>query len=147
MVKGGPRLFQKRSLKFNHSAVVHFFRVPFGHILKVFLRKKLHFQEFAGTDEQRLPCKRREALVRRVAEAGRTKRQDLPQMLSGLLQKINEIVSALPHISDPVRGRKGSGVDKNPGNSGTFFYDDRFRLCGGYLASCVSPLVTFFNNI
>ena len=65
------------------------------------------------TDNQWLSGKGGKALVRGVSETGGPQREHLPQMLAGGFQKINEIIGALPHIADPVRGRERSRMCKD----------------------------------
>ncbi len=66
-----------------------------------------------GADQKRLPCKSRKALVRRIPKTGVGQRKDLPQMLPGLLKKINEAVSFLAKVSNAVRGWQRGRMKKN----------------------------------
>ena len=66
-----------------------------------------------GAYEQRVPRKRREALIRRIAVARGTERQDLPQALPALNQKIDERVCLVAEIADSEPSRQRSWMQKN----------------------------------
>ena len=65
--------------------------VPERHALHLFPGEKPVGDQLFQINEIRVPSKRRVGLVRRVAVAGRTERQDLPVFLSRLLKKIGKL--------------------------------------------------------
>src|SRR5947207_1810085 len=65
-------------------------------------------------DEQRVAGKGRRAGVRRVAEAGRAQRQNLPQRLFGGGQIVEEVERRLAEVANAVRARQRSRVEQHP---------------------------------
>ena len=64
--------------------------------------------EQVHVDEIRVACRRREALVRRVAEAGMTERQHLPVGLVRVREEVDEVTGGFAHRADTVRrGQRG----------------------------------------
>ena len=99
----GIGLLQKTNLECNHLSVIDLSRVPGGLPLEVLICEKSFPFQILRTDNIGLACKRRQTLIGRIPEAGRPKREHLPQMLPRILQKINKIPGTLPQITDSVR--------------------------------------------
>jgi hypothetical protein len=79
------------------------------------------FHQTFQTDEQRITGECREALIRRVAVTCGAERQNLPQSLSGVLQKIDEAAGFEAEIPDPETTGQRGRVQQNaagPGESG-----------------------------
>ena len=62
--------------------------------------------ETVGTDEERVAGKRGEALIRRVAIAGRTKRQHLPQPLLARGEEIDELEGGRTQVANSIATRQ-----------------------------------------
>ena len=102
--KTGICLFQKAYLEFNDRSVVHLFRIPLRLVLKVLVGEKSRLLQILRADDVDLPGKGRQTLIGRISEPGRSQGEHLPQMLVGILQKIDKITCALPQVANPVRG-------------------------------------------
>ena len=64
-------------------------------------------------DQQRIAGKRGEALVRRVAVAGRSERQHLPEPLAGGGEQIDELEGARPEIADAEAARQRGRMEEH----------------------------------
>ena len=64
-------------------------------------------------DEQRIAGERGEALVRRIAIAGRAQRQHLPQVLAGRGEEVEERDRARPQVADAEASRQAGGVEQD----------------------------------
>ena len=69
------------------------------------LRQKPFFDQNLQIDIVRVPRKSGKRLIRRVSVSGRSERQDLPQPVAGLLQKIHKTIAFPAKGSDPICGR------------------------------------------
>ena len=79
-----------------------------AHIVKFFLRKQSFLTEEIKIDEIRVSREGGKTLIRAVAIAGRSQRENLPVFLSGVLEKINELIGSLAEGSDSIgRGETG----------------------------------------
>ncbi len=65
------------------------------------------------TNQQRVARECGIGSVRRVAVAGRSQRQYLPQGLTGLDEKIDELVSLRSEIADTKTAREGGRMEQN----------------------------------
>ena len=65
------------------------------------------------TDEIRIARKGGKALIRAVAVAGNTQRQDLPVGLPGFLEPVHKVVCLLRKAADAVRGRQTADGQQN----------------------------------
>ena len=75
-------------------------------LFALFCREHTLFDQLIQTDEIGVASKGRKALIRAVAVAGHTQRQDLPVGLPGVLQPVYKIVCFLRKAADAVGGRQ-----------------------------------------
>ena len=68
--------------------------------------EKTLVQQAVGTDQERVAGKRGEALIRRVAITGRTKRQHLPQPLLAHGEQIDELEGGGTQVANSIAARK-----------------------------------------
>ena len=113
MAETGIGLFQQSGLVCKDFFILHMVRVKCRNIGQVFGSQKLLLFQKLRADKERLTGKHGKTLVRRVSDRGRSQRQHLPQMLAGHGEKIDEIISSLPHVADAVGRREGSGMNKD----------------------------------
>ena len=117
-------LLQELHLEFNRRTVIHLPGIPLRFSLEVRLLKESLLLQVLRTDDIDLSRKRGKTLIRRIAESGRSQRQDLPQMLAGLFQKIDKVSRTLSQVTDSMRGRERSRMYENtahpvsPGSGG-----------------------------
>src|SRR5687768_17078731 len=71
------------------------------------------FDKSFEADQQGITCKRGKALIRRVAIAGWSKRQHLPQSLSGRREQVDELERAGAEISNAEAARQRCRVKKH----------------------------------
>ena len=129
--EGSPGLFQKLCLKLDRRTVIDLARIKIlrAFFFDVLFCQQICFDQQIRADDQRLSGKCGKALIRGIAEAGRAKRQHLPQCLTGPGKKINEIVSARTEITDAVRGRERGRMDQDARHAYRFFFFDLLRFC------------------
>jgi DNA-binding transcriptional MocR family regulator len=75
-------------------------------LFALFCREHTLFDQLIQTDEIGVASKGGKALIRAVAVAGHTQRQDLPVGLPGVLQPVYKIVCFLRKAADAVGGRQ-----------------------------------------
>ena len=106
--------FPKQSgLILSDFCVFYFVRIEFRNRFQILSGKKFFLNQQIRTDEKGLSCKDRKTLIRRVSIATRAKGQNLPEMLTCHVQKVNEVVCFLPHITDPIRRWEGSRMSED----------------------------------
>ena len=64
-------------------------------------------------DEEGIPGKGRKGTIRRVAVAGRSEGEDLPNLLVASLEKIDEFFGNRTEIADPVRPGQGGRMEED----------------------------------
>ena len=94
-----------------HQTVIYVLLAVSPVLLFVFLRlKQSVLRQHVKIDHVRISRECGKALIRTVAVARRTHRQDLPVALPALLQKIYELICLTPHRSDSIWGWKTCDV-------------------------------------
>src|SRR5205085_12619640 len=79
----------------------------------VLLTEQALFDQFVGTDEQSVTGEGREALIRRIAVAGRPQRQHLPERLPRPDEKIYEGVGFWAEVADAIATGQRCRVQQN----------------------------------
>ncbi len=125
---------QQSGLHGYQGTVVHEFprqRCQFGDFG---LREKSELDEIPCVYQQLVPGKRRERLVRRVAECGRSRRQELPHREPHVTHAVDKIACTTADFADTVRARQGRNVQAHAGRMLARFFVScagrRLRHCG-----------------
>ena len=91
-----------------HGAVIHALLVGAEISVVTFIPCQQSFlDQILQTDEIRVSGESGNALIRGIAEAGRSKRQDLPVTLACFMQKVYKLVGFFGKTADPEPGRQG----------------------------------------
>ena len=105
----GKGLPQHREAVIIDAAVVHSGRVAApGDVFNLRGLQKSVFDQHVQVDIIGVSRKSGEGGIGAVPVAGGAQRQKLPVFLPSRFQKINKLIGALPHGSDPVMGREGA---------------------------------------
>ena len=81
--------------------------------LGLLLAEPALLDELVDVDEQRVARKGRRGLVRRIAEADRAERQDLPDVLARFFEEVDEAVCLLAEVADTVFRRQRRRVQQD----------------------------------
>ena len=107
------RPLQQPELERDHLAIIHPILRKGRQVFQVIRFQQSPFQKRLQIDQQRIAGEGREALIRRIAVAGRPQGQHLPQRLPAGGQEIDELVRARPQIADAETARQRRGVQQD----------------------------------
>ena len=97
---------QQGDLPRDHGAEIHLVSRKIRTQLQLAGIEITALHERVETDQQRIAGESREALIRRVPIASRAQRQNLPDALAGIAQKVGEAMCLGPQFADAVRLRE-----------------------------------------
>src|SRR5208283_1282846 len=105
-LEGLKRPAKKRNLPSDDGAKVHVVRRKLRLLVQVASVEIAAFDEDLKADQQGIAGKRREALVGRITITGWAERQDLPDVLSRIAQKVREAVGLRPKLTHAISAGK-----------------------------------------
>ena len=122
---GSRGFFQQRSAQRMNTVVVH--RVLGGAPIQpheVLAVQQSVFRQSVQINEIRVAGIGRIALIRGIAESGRTNGQHLPPRNTGIVEKINECFGGISQGADAVRGGQGENREQNTAAPGEVSHKD-----------------------